>query len=421
MKVQVFYVGLILFVQGFSSQPLSFAATPPRQDSASVSSATDQSILENDLLKKYEVIREKPRVRWFDSSAGLFDQAKTQIAYQLIAKAQYTIDIEIYEMKDPKFRDLLIQALKRGVQIRIVKDSSTVGDSCSEWQPIEEKDSKSCRDEKNFVQTLQNLGATYSLFNKKELCGIEGKSCFEHGKVMIIDHTRALLSTGNFNSSNLCNLEEKPDQCNRDYSYVTRNKKVIEALSSIFEMDLKNKRWDFEKVISEQSAALTISPFSKSRLISFIQSAKQSLWIQNQYLNDPEWNEAILQAAERGVKVNVMLADLCAFGRPTELNQKRAQELFPKFEASGVQVKFFTQQIQVKGQKGYLHAKAMLVDERVAWVGSINGSVTSTEQNREFGVFFKGKKYVKLLLNTIRSDFENTKAIHWQQSLNCVK
>ena len=374
-----------------------------------------------DQLSEVESVKEGIFARWFDGKVGFFQNFDKPVALELIKKSKKTIDIEIYEMKDPVFRSLLISALKRGVKVRIVKDPTPVGDGCDELGEELAKDKADCKEDRAYIRSIQKLGASYVYFNKKKLCAVEGKSCFQHGKMLITDNKYLLLSTGNFNPSSFCTAESKAIKCNRDYSYVTKNKKVISYLKDIFEKDITRERWNLEGVISEGHKAVTVSPFSRPRLISIIKSAQKSLLIQNQYLEDPELNQAISDKAAEGLDVRVMVSDFCQYGRPKANKKMKTASIYTAFDQTGVKTRIFTPKIKVKDLPGYLHAKAIVVDEKFAWFGSVNGSVTSTTKNREFGIIFKGRKSVKKLVKIMKADFDHAGSLSWQQSLACEK
>jgi phosphatidylserine/phosphatidylglycerophosphate/cardiolipin synthase-like enzyme len=369
-------------------------------------------------LQQVQVTRESLLAR-LDPLVGFFHNADHPVAYDLLNHARRSIDIEIYEMKDPKFRRLLQEALARGVKVRIVKDSNTVGDSCDELSEPTPRDRPECRDEKLYVAGIRAAGAQYVFFNKKALCAEEGKSCFQHGKMIIVDSKYLLLSTGNFNTSSFCNLEEPLKKCNRDFSYVTRNREVIRFLQSVFDKDLKRQRWELRDDIADGSRRVTVSPFSRPRLVSLIQSATREVWVQNQYLEDPGINAALVEVASRGVEVKVMVSDFCNFGRPSPGKYNKSLSIYNVFDGAGIKTRIFTPAMKIKGLSGYLHSKAILVDNEVAWIGSINGSVMSTTKNREFGIIFRGKRSIRKLANILREDFEHPASTSWQRSLAC--
>jgi phosphatidylserine/phosphatidylglycerophosphate/cardiolipin synthase-like enzyme len=62
-----------------------------------------------------------------------------------------------------------------------------------------------------------------------------------------------------------------------------------------------------------------------------------------------------------------------------------------------------------------------VIDNKLAWVGSVNGSVNSTTKNREFGIIFKTKKSVKKLVKIMDEDFNHPFSTTWEKSLACEK
>lgn len=424
MKVQS---SLLVLVFLFSACSTSI----PKRDLSSIEATSEAMELESfavdddvedGKLQETNSIRESLWARWFDKKVGFFNNPDYPVAYDLLKGAKKSIDIEIYEMKDPKFRKLLVEALKRKVSVRIVKDSNTVADSCDELSEVKPTDKPDCKDEKKYIQEITNLGASYVYFNKKKLCADEGKTgCFQHGKMIIADNRYLLLSTGNFNTSSFCDLESKPSKCNRDYSYVTKNKGVVEFLKSVMDQDITRERWNMKSGIASGHKAVTVSPYSRPRLISLIRSAKKSVMLQNQYLEDPELNQVLMDKAREGISVKVMVSDFCHFGRPKETKKKKSEDIYTSFDGSGIQTRIFTPRMKINGKPGYLHAKAIVIDGKIGWIGSVNGSVNSTTKNREFGIIFKTRKSVKRLVKVMNDDFNHPQSTTWEKSLACEK
>lgn len=354
-----------------------------------------------------------------DTTTGFYENSSHAVAYDLLKKAKKSIDIEIYEMKDPMFRRLLVEALERGVKIRIVKDSNTIGDSCDELDLVDENDGIECQAEKSYINLIQSKGAQYVYFDKKQLCGIAGRSCFQHGKMIIVDNRYLLLSSGNFNSSSLC--APVSTKCNRDFSYLTKNAEIIRYLRGILERDMKGERWEFKKVISQSPPSLTISPESAPRIVSLIRSAKKSIWVQNQYLEDPAINNALIDKAQQGLDVHVQVSAFCSFGMPSDAKKLKINKIYTEFDSAGIKTRIFTSKIPVGNRPGYLHSKALLIDEKVGWIGSINGSETSSLQNREFGIIFKNQKSIEQFKRVLQDDFNHEKTQSWMDSVDCKK
>jgi len=359
---------------------------------------------------------------------GFHDNTADQPVVKALSLAAKSIDIEIYEMSDPDVRAALRAALARPepLRVRVIKDPDPLGEACRYFEPVSDRDGADCRDQKALVEQVRaSRGGAFVPFNKAELCGGRTKSgapkrCFEHGKLLVVDGRHALLSTGNFNSSNLCNLRRGPRVCNRDFSYITSDTDVVRAVSAVFEGDLAGRRYDLEALLTPQvSRKLTVSPYSLAPLVGFINGARRSIRIENQYLKEKEIDEALEARAAAGVKVQVMVSSLCSFGRPK--SSKPAEKLFGGFERAGIEPRLFTSAMQVGGRPGYLHAKAIVVDDERAWVGSVNGSDTATSANREFGVFFDQPADVARLDAILRADFDSPGAETWRESLQCAK
>lgn len=362
----------------------------------------------------------------FSRKLGLFNNAEKPVVLNLIREAKKTIDIEIYEMKDEDFRDLLLEKLNRGVKVRIIKEPSPVGDSCDEKAadyvlPANPKKHLGCLEEKKYTQEFIARGGKYVYFSKK-LCGTSGKKCFEHGKLIIIDKKTALISTGNFNSSNLCNLAQFPSACNRDYSYVSKDPQQLDLLTKVYDRDFLGVAYDLKSLMNKSKAKnITISPYSRKPIVDFINRARKKILIQNQYLEEPAWNDALIKAAKRGVEIQIMVTDFCNFGLPRKNKKTKIISVYSLFDSVGIKTKTFTSNIKIQNRPGYMHAKAIVVDDKMAWIGSVNGSVLSNNFNREYGIFFDRQRSVRKLIDVMEEDLNHPKAISWKKSLVCHK
>lgn len=355
-------------------------------------------------------------------AAGLYENSTGAPLVALLDSAKKAIDIEIYQMSDPLVFKAILAAQDDGVKVRILQEPAPVGETCNIFEsPNQSIDDDKCTRMKTFRKAVVAKGGVYAPFNKK-LCGGATAGCVQHGKMVIVDAKAALLSTGNFNSTNLCNKKEKPGKCNRDYSYIVHYAPAIQILGQIFERDLEGRPYNLKTLLSRSGAAdLSVSPFSLAPIADLIRSAKSTIIIQQQYLKDPKLNDLLLAAAKAGVKVKVNVASVCAFGEPSETDVKKWTATYSEFEAAGIQVRAFTRKVTVGGLDGYLHAKAIVVDGKTAWVGSVNGSTQSIGSNREFGIFFDGERDVKRMLTFMEGDFKHPGGESWQESIECKK
>lgn len=360
-----------------------------------------------------------------------FENSSSAPIIPFLQSAKTSIDIEIYEIKDTIVQNAVLAAIDRGVKVRVIQESESVGSNCPVFDKVYGHDPADCRVQKEFIQKVRAKGGLYIPFAFDQFCGAGRYRCLEHGKMIIVDQNRVMISTGNFNPTNLCDSQGVPagmnlSRCNRDYSIISTDQNVISTFLSVFEGDFKSKAYDLPKILSApQAGKVTVSPYSLSPLVQFIRSAKKSILVQNQYMKNTELNEALIAAAKSGVKVFVMVNSICTFNKPDPVRDQVAIDLwkntFKSFDAAGIQSRNFTKQISIKGYQGYLHSKAIVVDGSRAWVGSVNGSTMATSQNREFGVFMNDVNEVQKLANFIANDFNDSHTESWQESLICLK
>lgn len=339
-------------------------------------------------------------------------------------------------MEDPGFRKSIRDALARGVRVRLIKDAQPVKkETCQIFERPKSSDTPDCVDYKRLAMDIRANGGAVIPFNKSNLCGkiprlpvnpsgtagSAGSGCFQHGKMVISDSTFALISTGNFNQSNLCTTTDPLDACNRDFTAVINAQDIVRTLQTVFEHDLIGRPYDLAAIIAPVAERLTVSPLSLQPLLSFIKSARKSIAIANQYLHEPNINNALIEAAGQGIQVRVLVSSLCAFGKPSPQRAKSARDQFTEFDSAGIQSRFFTDAIKINGHPGYYHAKAIVVDGTRAWVGSVNGSTSAVSKNREFGIFFNDTASVQFLMGWIKHDFSDPGSETWRDSLKCAK
>jgi cardiolipin synthase len=365
------------------------------------------------------------------STELFFDNATHTPILEFIQSARSSIDIEIYEIQDIRVQQAVLTAMDRGVKVRVIQEPESVGSNCDVFNVIYAGDTVTCKIQKEFIGKVRAKGGSYVPYAFQEFCPAGKYKCYEHGKMIIVDRQKALISTGNFNPTNLCSPDGVPpggmlSRCNRDYTVVTNDTGAVSVFSAVFDSDFKGKAYALGSILSSPSASkVTVSPFSMDPLVRFIRSAKHSVLVQNQYLKNAEINAALIAAAKSGVKVFVNVNSICTFSKPDPVRDQKAIELwkstFKAFDSAGIQSRMFTKQVRIRGYAGYLHSKAIVVDGLRAWVGSVNGSDMAITRNREFGIFFDDATEVMKLANLIAGDFNDPNTESWQESLDCKK
>lgn len=116
---------------------------------------------------------------------------------------------------------------------------------------------------------------------------------------------------------------------------------------------------------------------------------------------------ALLNAAQRNVDVRVMLPPLS--GAQTELPQVDNSVVYNTLTQHTPAIPVNT------NAQYYMHAKVIVIDQRLAFVGSQNLSRESLNYNREVGIFIANADVVKTLCATFMQDWGGTQSAQPQQ------
>jgi phosphatidylserine/phosphatidylglycerophosphate/cardiolipin synthase-like enzyme len=104
---------------------------------------------------------------------------------------------------------------------------------------------------------------------------------------------------------------------------------------------------------------------------------------------------SLVSAKMRGAAVHVVLSD----ATPTASQASAVMQL----KTAGISV--------VSVHTPYIHAKTVVTDSKMAYVGSENFTTGSLQYNRELGVFVTDLTQVQKILTTIDGDFANGTAL----------
>lgn len=205
---------------------------------------------------------------------------------------------------------------------------------------------------------------------------------FTHQKSMVIDGQVGYIMT--------MNLSNAAFQKNREYVIIDESPSDVAELIRIFEAD-----WS-ETPIVPKDPDLVVSPNnSKERILTLINSAKKTLALQVEFMDDPDVIAALADRHKAGVDVSIQLS----YHKPDpktgyDSNGKIKKQL----EDVGLsQIKF----IKTLG----LHAKLIVTDNARAYIGSENFTTNSLTRNREMGIIIKDKIIVNKLAEIAAKDW----------------
>ncbi|HEX9069686.1 MAG TPA: phospholipase D-like domain-containing protein [Ktedonobacterales bacterium] len=209
-----------------------------------------------------------------------------------------------------------------------------------------------------------------------------------HEKIMLVDAATAYIMTGNLTKSALGGSSATT---NREYGIIATNAATVSDVRASFQAD-----WD-RQPYSPVDPALVVSPTnSRIRLLTLIAIARSSLSLEEEELFDPQIMAALVAAARRGVSVRLLLPGVSGSGDSTERANVAA------LTAAGGMVR--------RSARYYIHAKLIVADANIAFVGSENISVASLDQNREMGIIVSDTTAITTFEACITDDWTNSVA-----------
>ena len=137
---------------------------------------------------------------------------------------------------------------------------------------------------------------------------------------------------------------------------------------------------------------LVVSPInSRNDFTTLINSARSTLLIEAEEMNDSDIEQSLANAAQHGVQVEVILPAASATSGDSN------SQGIATIKQSGVQVR--------EDPQLYMHAKIIVVDNKVAFVGSENISAQSLDQNRELGIIVSDPSASNRIQTTFQYDW----------------
>ncbi len=281
--------------------------------------------------------------------------ASTTPILTAIAGATQSVDLVIYDLKDPQVEAALVAAYARGVAVRVLLNEGYYG-------------KKEARNEAAYAY-LQKAGVPVKW--------TPNYFALTHQKTLVVDARKAFILT--------FNLTPRYYGGSRDFGIVDTNPQDVAAIEKVFENDWIGSRWP-----AEEARDLVWSPGSRDEMLALINGSQTSIKIYNEEMAVPEVTAALAAAVARGVDVQVAMTYSTSW-----------KKAFIQLAQAGVRVRTYTS----SAKNIYIHAKMILVDEKIAFLGSENFSNTSLNDNRELGIIISDPNIIKTLSTTFSADF----------------
>jgi cardiolipin synthase len=291
------------------------------------------------------------------------DTAKPLI--EALDGAKRSINIRMFLFTDPDMVQAVKAAEKRGVKVRVMlnpqrRDGST--------------------DNEETRQALADSGV--------EVRDSSPAFALTHQKSMVVDGEVGYVESLNWETRDLTQT--------RDYAVATTDALEVSEMVRCFDAD-----WNQAEFKPDPKSRLIWCPNNgRSRIAAFIDSARISLWLQNERYQDTVIIERLVRALARGVQVRIM-------ARPPH-NLKR-DKLIEGVGGLRIMRDVGAKVHQLKHLK--LHGKMLLADEERAIIGSINLAPGSFDERRELAIETDAPEVIARLKEVTRGDWDNSVAL----------
>lgn len=247
-----------------------------------------------------------------------------------IDRAACTIDVSIYLLSDDATIDALLRAEGRGVRVRIIYEPAPFGGGFG------------------IVETTESLADS-----GVELHTGPDPLRFMHAKYLVVDDRVAIVTNQN--------LTWSAYESNREFGVVTTAPEDVATLAALFDADWEG---DAPPVPTDR---LIVSPVNaRERLLELLHGAERDIRLYIEVIRDDDVIDALSMAAQRGVRVRVLM---------NAPDDDLDETVLGVLASNGVELRV--------AAGLYIHAKALVIDDRAVVVGSQNPTATSLDQNRE--------------------------------------
>ena len=272
-----------------------------------------------------------------------------------LAGARQRAWIEMYLLTDGEALDALVAAHHAGADVRVLLEPAPYGGG----------------DNQTAYLALQQAGVDVRWF------GVPGG--LVHIKLLLIDDAAWVL-TPNLTSAGLTR--------NREYAVVDRVPADVARAAAVFTADAAGR--------APERAADTrvlVSPLdARPRLAAAIDAARESLLLEIEELSDEDLVARLGAAHGRGVSMSVLV--------PASERSAATNAAIAVLQSNGVPVRSLASPT--------LHAKAMVIDDASAYLGSVNFTRASLDDNREMGLVLNDGSVTSRVTSAIAADWSDS-------------
>lgn len=290
-----------------------------------------------------------------------------QVVIEAIKQAKRSIHMVMFHLTDKAVVRALVKARSQGKEVKVILDRASLRTP---------RLARAARDLRAGGVEVHESSPEFTISHEKAML-VDGKKTL----IMSMNMTRTFART-------------------RDYGLVVESPTVAQEFDEVFAADWQDRR-AFRPIHS--CANLVYSPLeSGPRLQAMIRSARRTLVCTTENLGDVGILEALREAARRGVRVRVLVPEM-----DLDPNPRRNEKYVSRLRQGGVDARVMP--APSTPQRPYMHAKIILVDGSMGFIGSINLSHNSIARARELGVLFSDSEILRSVLATFEADWSEAR------------
>ncbi len=313
--------------------------------------------------------------------------------FRAIRAAESYVCVTFYIVKNDRiglrFQELLMEKARQGVRV---------------WLLFDEFGSHKLP--RKYLRELRDAGVNFSPFGTRTLVSRLQINFRNHRKIIVVDGKTGFIGGINVGDEYLGRSQKFGPW--RD-THLRMRGPVVEALQLVFLEDwfwatdeMLDLTWEKETEPPDQVAAI-IPTGPADELESWqilvaeaANTSREKLWIASPYfVPDMGVMTALQAAALRGVDVRIMIPE-------------RADHLLVWLSAFTYYEQSIPFGIRIfRYRKGFLHQKVMLVDDKLAAVGSANLDNRSFRLNFEITAFSPDPRFIREVTEMLEADFSN--------------
>lgn len=272
--------------------------------------------------------------------------------YSLMSSPRHTLDMTMYELSDPEAVDILEADAHRGVMVRVLLDS-------------------------DYERSYNQPAFTSLSSNGVPVRWAPAETIFHQKTITVDDRTSAIMTL---------NLTDAYYPTSRDFAAITTDAQDVAAVEQVF-----NEDWSGSNPPAAGPTGLDLvwSPGAQGPIVALIDATRSSLLVENEEMDDSAVTSALEDAAQRGVKVEVVMTYSSSWAGG-----------FSQLVDAGVKVSTYPNDGSL-----YIHAKVVVADGASLFLGSQNFSESSLDYNRELGIITNDPALVGAVSQTVSADF----------------